>query len=153
MVPRQPKSREGPPLLPSWHRIRWVHSHRSTTFVQDFLDVNALCAGSIAAITTGASAIAAYSGALHAACRYNGLLKQPTPGGAKGFLGDRVMWVLKSGNDPTHGFGISWLKHFTSIMNTLVKPSSSSKPTHRRCPEHRLQRSTDPTGDVTRDET
>ena len=123
------------------------------TTVQDFLDVNALCAGSIAAITTGASAIAAYSGALHAACRYNGLLKQPTPGGAKGFLGDRVMWVLKSGNDPTHGFGISWLKHFTSIMNTLVKPSSSSKPTHRRCPEHRLQRSTDPTGDVTRDET
>eukprot|EP00913_Durusdinium_trenchii_P007444 g6998.t1 len=63
---------------------------------QDFLDVNALCAGSIAAITTGASAIAAYSGALHAACRYNGLLKQPTPGGAKGFLGDRVMWSLKT---------------------------------------------------------
>ena len=57
------------------------------TTVQDFLDVNALCAGSIAAITTGASAIAAYSGALHAACRYNGLLKQPTPGGAKCFRG------------------------------------------------------------------
>ena len=45
---------------------------------QDFLDVNALCAGSIAAITTGAAAISAYGGAVHAACRYNHLLKTPT---------------------------------------------------------------------------
>jgi hypothetical protein len=29
-------------------------------FLQDFLDINALCAGSIAAITTGAAAIAPY---------------------------------------------------------------------------------------------
>ncbi|CAK9081231.1 unnamed protein product [Durusdinium trenchii] len=62
---------------------------------QDFLDVNALCAGSIAAITTGASAIAAYSGALHAACRYNGLLKQPTKAVAK----INELWTLP---DPLH---------------------------------------------------
>jgi hypothetical protein len=41
------------------------------------LDVNALCAGSIAAITTGAAAIAPYGAAVHAACRYNHLLKTP----------------------------------------------------------------------------
>ncbi|CAK9032926.1 unnamed protein product [Durusdinium trenchii] len=61
---------------------------------QDFLDVNALCAGSIAAITTGASAIAAYSGALHAACRYNGLLKQP-----KAVAKINELWTLP---DPLH---------------------------------------------------
>ncbi|CAK9053223.1 unnamed protein product [Durusdinium trenchii] len=44
---------------------------------QDFLDVSALCGGSIAAITTGGAAIAAYGGAVHAACRYNHLLKTP----------------------------------------------------------------------------
>lgn len=44
---------------------------------QDLLDVNALCAGSIAAITTGAAAIAPYGAAVHAACRYNHLLKTP----------------------------------------------------------------------------
>ncbi|CAK9109179.1 Adenylate cyclase 1 [Durusdinium trenchii] len=46
---------------------------------QDFLDVSALCGGSIAAITTGGAAIAAYGGAVHAACRYNHLLKTPKP--------------------------------------------------------------------------
>ena len=48
-------------------------------FLQDFLDINALCAGSIAAITTGAAAIAPYglwrSGAR--ACRYGHFLKTP----------------------------------------------------------------------------
>mmetsp|Transcript_3026 Transcript_3026/g.3425 ORF Transcript_3026/g.3425 Transcript_3026/m.3425 type:complete len:187 (-) Transcript_3026:336-896(-) len=44
---------------------------------QDFLDVNALCAGSIAAITTGAAAIAPYGAAVHAACANNHFLKTP----------------------------------------------------------------------------
>eukprot|EP00438_Fugacium_kawagutii_P002891 Skav214399 [mRNA] locus=scaffold2495:56279:63358:+ [translate_table: standard] len=43
----------------------------------DFLDVNALCAGSIAAITTGAAAIAPYGAAVHAACANNHFLKTP----------------------------------------------------------------------------
>ena len=43
--------------------------------VQDFLDVNALCAGSIAAITTGAAAIAPYGAAVHAGCANNKFLK------------------------------------------------------------------------------
>ena len=47
---------------------------------QDFLDASALCGVSIAAITTGAAAIAAYGGAVHAACRYNHLLKTPNLG-------------------------------------------------------------------------
>ena len=47
---------------------------------KDFLDVSALCGGSIAAITTGAAAIGAFSGALHAGCRYNKLLKNSSPG-------------------------------------------------------------------------
>ncbi|CAK9076446.1 Uncharacterized protein SCF082_LOCUS36853 [Durusdinium trenchii] len=47
---------------------------------QDFLDVSALCGVSISAITTGAAAIAAYGGAVHAACRYNHLLKTPNLG-------------------------------------------------------------------------
>ncbi|CAK9110757.1 Uncharacterized protein SCF082_LOCUS51433 [Durusdinium trenchii] len=47
--------------------------------IVDFLDVSALCGGSIAAITTGGAAIAAYGGAVHAACRYNHLLKTPKP--------------------------------------------------------------------------
>ena len=46
-------------------------------FLQDFLDINALCAGSIAAITTGAAAIAPYGAAVHAACRYGHFLKTP----------------------------------------------------------------------------
>ena len=46
-------------------------------FREDFLDVNALCAGSIAAITTGAAAIAPYGAAVHAACRYGHFLKTP----------------------------------------------------------------------------
>ena len=45
--------------------------------LQDFLDVNALCAGSIAAITTGAAAIAPYGAAVHAACANNHFLKTP----------------------------------------------------------------------------
>ena len=49
-------------------------------FPQDFLDVNALCAGSIAAITTGAAAIAPYAAAVHAACRYGHFLKTPKAG-------------------------------------------------------------------------
>ena len=44
---------------------------------QDFLDVNALCAGSIAAITTGAAAIAPYGAAVHAGCAENKFLKNP----------------------------------------------------------------------------
>lgn len=44
---------------------------------QDFLDVNALCAGSIAAITTGAAAIAPYGAAVHAGCANGHLLKTP----------------------------------------------------------------------------
>ena len=44
---------------------------------QDFLDVNALCAGSIAAITTGAAAIVPYGAAVHAACVNNHFLKTP----------------------------------------------------------------------------
>jgi hypothetical protein len=44
---------------------------------QDFLDINALCAGSIAAITTGAAAIAPYGAAVHAACANNHFLKTP----------------------------------------------------------------------------
>ena len=43
--------------------------------VQDFLDINALCAGSIAAITTGAAAIAPYGAAVHAGCANNKFLK------------------------------------------------------------------------------
>ena len=46
-------------------------------FGQDFLDVNALCAGSIAAITTGAAAIVPYGAAVHAACANNHFLKTP----------------------------------------------------------------------------
>ncbi|CAJ1378023.1 unnamed protein product [Effrenium voratum] len=42
---------------------------------QDLLDVNALCAGSIAGITTSAAAVAPYGAAVHAACRYNALTK------------------------------------------------------------------------------
>ena len=45
--------------------------------VQDLLDVNALCAGSIAAITTGAAAIAPYGAAVHAGCAENKFLKNP----------------------------------------------------------------------------
>ncbi|CAJ1418634.1 unnamed protein product [Effrenium voratum] len=45
---------------------------------QDLLDVNALCAGSIAGITTSAAAMAPYGAAVHAACRYNALTKNPT---------------------------------------------------------------------------
>ena len=41
------------------------------------MDVNALCAGSIAAITTGATAIAPYGAAVHAACANNHFLKTP----------------------------------------------------------------------------
>ena len=48
-----------------------------SVFSQDFLDVNALCAGSIAAITTGAAAIAPYGAAVHAACANNHFLKTP----------------------------------------------------------------------------
>ncbi|CAL1153313.1 unnamed protein product [Cladocopium goreaui] len=44
---------------------------------KDFLDVNALCAGSIAAITTGAAAIVPYGAAVHAACANNHFLKTP----------------------------------------------------------------------------
>ena len=43
--------------------------------LQDLLDVNALCAGSIAGITTSAAAVAPYGAAVHAACRYNALTK------------------------------------------------------------------------------
>ena len=46
-------------------------------FGQDFLDINALCAGSIAAITTGAAAIAPYGAAVHAGCALNHFLKTP----------------------------------------------------------------------------
>ena len=46
--------------------------------LQDLLDVNALCAGSIAGITTSAAAVAPYGAAVHAACRYNALTKNPT---------------------------------------------------------------------------
>ena len=46
--------------------------------LQDLLDVNALCAGSIAGITTSAAAMAPYGAAVHAACRYNALTKNPT---------------------------------------------------------------------------
>ena len=49
-------------------------------FLQDFLDINALCAGSIAAITTGTAAIAPYAAAVHAACRYGHFLKTPKAG-------------------------------------------------------------------------
>ena len=42
---------------------------------EDLLDVNALCAGSIAGITTSAAAVAPYGAAVHAACRYNALTK------------------------------------------------------------------------------
>ena len=51
-------------------------SHKSIS-VQDLLDVNALCAGSIAAITTGAAAIAPYGAAVHAGCANNKFLKNP----------------------------------------------------------------------------
>eukprot|EP00438_Fugacium_kawagutii_P027439 Skav208090 [mRNA] locus=scaffold1681:95116:96843:- [translate_table: standard] len=54
-----------------------VHCQWPLTCVQDFLDVNALCAGSIAAITTGAAAIAPYGAAVHAACANNHFLKTP----------------------------------------------------------------------------
>lgn len=39
--------------------------------------MNALCAGSIAAITTGAAAIAPYGAAVHAGCANNKFLKNP----------------------------------------------------------------------------
>lgn len=42
---------------------------------QDLLDVNALCAGSIAAITTGAAVVAPYGAAVHAGCANNKFLK------------------------------------------------------------------------------
>ncbi|CAK9000861.1 Uncharacterized protein SCF082_LOCUS6683 [Durusdinium trenchii] len=44
---------------------------------EDFLDINALCAGSIAAITTGAAAVAPYGAAIHVGCRHNALMKNP----------------------------------------------------------------------------
>ncbi|CAL1134549.1 unnamed protein product [Cladocopium goreaui] len=50
---------------------------------QDFLDINALCAGSIAAITTGAAAIAPYGAAVHAACANNHFLKTPKSQGCR----------------------------------------------------------------------
>ena len=65
--------------------IRWCcwwygtfHPVRSFGFEgEDFLDINALCAGSIAAITTGAAAVAPYGAAIHVGCRHNALMKNP----------------------------------------------------------------------------
>ena len=44
---------------------------------QDFLEINAICSASIAAITTGAAAIAPYGAAVHAGCANNKFLKNP----------------------------------------------------------------------------
>ena len=44
---------------------------------QDFLDVSALCAASVAGITTAAAAIAPYGAAVHAACAKNLIVKSP----------------------------------------------------------------------------
>lgn len=64
---------------------------------QDFLEVNALCAGSIAAITTGAAAIAAYSGALHDGCRYNKYLKS-----SKARADVAALWPVPTIDDLLH---------------------------------------------------
>ena len=82
---------------------------QTTDQTEDFLDVNALCAGSMAAITTGAAAIGAYGGAIHAACRYNHLLKTPMLG-AKGKV--KVFVVL---------FGwVGWLCLFAWIAKLVL---------------------------------
>ena len=44
---------------------------------QDFLDVSALCGGSIAGIITAAAAMAPYGAAVHAACAKGDILKSP----------------------------------------------------------------------------
>ena len=59
----------------AWRIICPVQIWTELISVQDFLDVNALCAGSIAAITTGAAAIAPYGAAVHAGCANNKFLK------------------------------------------------------------------------------
>ena len=65
----------GPPL--PCNVPRSSDGRQRYVFSQDFLDVNALCAGSMAAITTGAAAIAPYGAAVHAACANNHFLKTP----------------------------------------------------------------------------
>ena len=64
-----------PDFLAAWRIICPVQIWTELISVQDFLDVNALCAGSIAAITTGAAAIAPYGAAVHAGCANNKFLK------------------------------------------------------------------------------
>ena len=58
----------------SFANLKKIHKPIS---VQDFLEINAICSASIAAITTGAAAIAPYGAAVHAGCANNKFLKNP----------------------------------------------------------------------------